>query len=155
MALPSINGREMEPEAFTRFIDMMEASVNRLDDLNRLFPQLANANTCDTVGKTRNFVTGLQQAVARHVLAENGLDDTLSVLARQYKIRINALQLQDLVGTDAYIVALRREAHEFAANQISPQQTAKLWNELGRKPMGDEIWTEQGILELLKKPEES
>ncbi len=154
MALPSIQGREMEADALTRFIDMMEASVNRLDDLNKSFPQLATPITKDTVTKTRNFVTDLQKSVARHVLAEHGLDDTLNVLARQFKIRINALQIFDFVGEDAYRQALRREAHDFAANLISPQQTAKLWNELGRQPLGDEIWTEQGVLELLKKPEE-
>ena len=45
--------------------------------------------------------------------------------------------------------ALSREAHRFALNRVSPEQTAELWIEAGRPAPGGGLWTATKITRLL------
>jgi hypothetical protein len=85
---------------------------------------------------------------ARQLLTAMPLEEAIRMLEEDYGEAINVHELIALVGADVYEEALVREAKEFQANMISPDQIALLWNESGiARPSGG-LWTERDIQEL-------
>jgi hypothetical protein len=58
--------------------------------------------------------------------------------------------LMDLCGRNKYIEALRREAIELNMNSISPEQTADLWNSVGKPSAGGARWSAQSVSTLMR-----
>jgi hypothetical protein len=85
---------------------------------------------------------------AKQLLEAMPLEDVLRMLQEDYGESIAIHELIAMVGEDTYREALIREAKEFAANMITPDQIAILWNESGiARPTGG-LWTEKDIHEL-------
>lgn len=86
---------------------------------------------------------------ARQVLEAMPLEDAMRMLEEDYGEKLAINQLIDLIGQDNYHAALVREAQDFSANKIAPDQIAFLWNESGiARPSGG-LWTEQDIAALM------
>jgi hypothetical protein len=88
---------------------------------------------------------------AQELLAIHSFDDVLDILQTEHGVTLNLAQLVNLVGNNIYLVALRREAHEFQANAISIPQIAQLWSDLERPPIGDSAWTATSVSMILEK----
>jgi hypothetical protein len=86
---------------------------------------------------------------AKQLLAAMPLEDAIRMLEEEYGEAISIRDLIEMVGAEVYEEALQREAREFQANMISPDQIALLWNESGIiRPSGG-MWTEHDIQALL------
>lgn len=88
---------------------------------------------------------------AQELLAIHSFDDVLDILQTEHGVTLNLAQLVNLVGNNIYLVALRREAHEFQSNAISIPQIAQLWSDLERPPIGDSTWTASSVSMILEK----
>ena len=103
--------------------------------------------------ETANSNQGDQKLIetAQELLAIHSFDDVLEIIQTEHGVTLNLTQLVNLVGNNIYIVALRREAHEFQANAISLPQIAQLWSDLERPPIGDTGWTATSVSMILEK----
>jgi hypothetical protein len=87
---------------------------------------------------------------AKELLAIHSFDDVLDILEKEHGETLNLVQLASLVGNNAYMAALRREAKEFRSNAISIPQIAQLWTDFGRPAIGDTGWTTASVTLLLE-----
>lgn len=151
------------------FLRALTGGVDRLDELNTRYPDLASSFTQETVTKLRRLLGSIEviskdenrggsvtlgQAdpkssgedseladAARELLLGHTLDDALEILQGEHgKADLTLQGLVDLVGRDAYVGALQREIADYKANAISIDQVAELWNDFGRPPLGDAAW---------------
>jgi len=136
--------------------------ADAIDRFNDEFPQLSSAETRNVVPLVRQRLkdvelrmplrdTGLPDLgpVAIDLLASRSPEDALEALQDDYGVKLDTQQLVQLAGIPAYVDALRREASEYAANGISPEQTAQLWNDFGRPAPGGGLWSATKIAQLL------
>jgi hypothetical protein len=135
--------------------------VEHIDRFNENFPELASRSTRDVVPLVRQRLKNIELRMpskaelpdlsnaARELLATLPPEDVLDVLAEQHGAEIDMLGLIQMVGDTVYLEALSREGQEFQMNRISTDQTAQLWNELGRPAPGGGLWTGQKVEALL------
>ncbi|MDJ0739264.1 MAG: hypothetical protein QNJ91_06080 [Gammaproteobacteria bacterium] len=135
--------------------------VDRIDRFNENFPQLSSHRTRDVVPLVRRRLKNVElrmprpaeqpdiAAIASGLLETLSPDDVLDALAERHASEMGLDQLIQLVGERPYLDALGREAGDFAMNRISPEQTAQLWNELGRPAPGGGLWSAGKIQSLL------
>lgn len=87
---------------------------------------------------------------ARQLLDAMSLDEALTMLRNDYGEQIDARDVFQMVGREAYLDNLSREAKELVANMIVPEQIAELWNESRYpSPIGG-LWTKGDVDNLLK-----
>ena len=139
----------------------LDACAERLEHLNRCFPSLASEVSQAGVmhwreAKIRCLAASdeaLQEsgpdvsrkALALTLLQENSLEEVLDILHSEHRIECTLAQLVELVGHAAYTAALKVEAKQLAANAISYEQVAGLWNDLGRPALGADRWSGQSV----------
>ena len=86
---------------------------------------------------------------AAELIEQYLVDDVLDKLISEFDREIDFYGLIDLCGRDKYIAALRREAIELKQNFISPEQTADLWNGLGKPAVGGDRWNAKAVSVLM------
>jgi hypothetical protein len=87
---------------------------------------------------------------ARQLVEAMSLEEALRMLQEDYGEQIDARDVLDLVGKEAYMNNLGREAKELVVNMIVPEQVAELWNESRYpSPIGG-LWTKGDVEALLK-----
>ena len=135
--------------------------VEHIERFNDNFPHLSNHRTRDVVPLVKKRLKNVElriptrkegpdiAGIALELLETMAPDDVLDALAEQHDTQLSVDQLIQLVGDQPYMKALQREAKEFEMNRISPDQTAQLWNEMGRPAPGGGLWSENKISELL------
>lgn len=147
-----------------RLWDIMEtltAALDVIDRFNRQHPELASADTRDVVPRVRQRLKEIDLrmlgrrppedlgAIAAKLLASSSPEDVLDVLTARHGMQLDMRQLIQLAGEAAYAGAVAREAVGFSRNGISPEQTARLWNEAGRPAPGGGLWSRRKIEALL------
>jgi len=144
-------------------IGTMTAVLEIIDRFNQRHPELASAATRDVVRVVRQRLKAIDLripgrrppddlgAIAADLLAAGPPEDALDVLAERHGVQLDMRQLIQLAGEQAYAGAVARESVEFSHNQISPEQTARLWNEAGRPAPGGGLWSKQKIEALLRE----
>lgn len=138
--------------------------VEHIDAFNQNYPHLATSTTRKIVPEVRerlrNFqlrvpktqeLTPLEQ-VARELLETMSPEEVIEQIAQQRGESLNLVSLLTLVGEKSYATALCREAAEYASNRILPDQTAQLFNEMGRPAPGGGLWSKRKIERLLNDP---
>ena len=136
--------------------------ANAIDRFNTHFPYLSSPETRKVVPLVRQRLkdielrmpskeTGLPNLgpVAADLLTQQSPEDTLRVLQQQHGIKLEMQQLVQLAGEAAYVAALTREADEYEANRILPEQTASLWNDIRRPAPGGGLWNAAKVNDLL------
>ncbi|HHH39097.1 MAG TPA: hypothetical protein ENK50_05935 [Sedimenticola sp.] len=136
----------------------------RLDELNTDYPHLATETSLsgvalwqamlragpgellrgepvDELGQTRELALGLM----RH----NGLEEVLEILLDEHRIDLSMDDLVLLIGTSAYVEALRSDGRKLVANAISYEQIATLWNDLERPALSGSRWNAKSVSSLL------
>ncbi len=161
------------------FIAALHEGADLLERLNKTYPNLADNFTQETVVEFRRAPITLQNtqqqqteistskqtfteepannpgdqkliSTARELLAIHSFEDVLDLLQAEHGITLDLTQLVNLVGSNAYSVALRREAQEFQSNAISLPQIVQLWKDFGRPPIGDAEWTASSVSRILE-----
>lgn len=103
----------------------------------------------DEPGERRLLSDEAFAEAARQLLQAMSVEDALAMLKADYDNPVDIRSLIDMVGKEDYLAALGREAGEFAANMIAPDQIAELWNESGfPSPIGG-LWTTGDVERLL------
>jgi hypothetical protein len=135
--------------------------VEQIDRFNENFPDLASRATREVVPLVRQRLKNIELrmpvkaelpdlgGVASELLTTLPPEDVLDVLAEKHGMQVDILGLIQLVGDNAYIAALTREGREFEMNRISHDQTAQVWNELGRPAPGGGLWSAKKVEALL------
>ena len=142
-------------------MEIANMATDAIERFNTNFPHLASRATLDVVPLARRCLTGIEvhmpdqdtdpelARIAAGLLESISPEDVIEVLHDKYDRQFDLPQLIELVGETAYCGALSREAHRFALNRVSPEQTAELWIEAGRPAPGGGLWTASKINKLL------
>ncbi|MET0090789.1 MAG: hypothetical protein ABW068_12395 [Candidatus Thiodiazotropha sp.] len=148
------------------FFEVAREAVGQLKKLTRDFPHLATKpvrhaietwnedlfRRGELIWEERQRVKREQTALenrAIELIDVNHVEDTLDMLTQEFGRDFDFQDLIDMVGKERYIGALRREAIELSQNSISPEQTADLWNSVGKPPVGGERWNAVGVSVLM------
>ena len=135
--------------------------ADAIERFNAQFPELSNAGTRDVVPLVRQRLKDIDLRMPRDpqlpdaapiaidLLKRMSPEDVVETLREQHNIETDVAQLIQLAGEEAYIAALVREAHEFALNMVSTDQTARLWNDTTRPCPGGGLWSARKIQDLL------
>ena len=135
--------------------------VEHIQRFNERFPHLSSHETRNVVPLVRQRLKEIElrlpskedlddiSRIAIRLLNAGSVDDALDTLAAEHDLEIGLEQLVQVAGEKAYMGALQREAKDFAANRITPEQNAQLWNELGRPAPGGGLWSPTKIITLL------
>jgi len=86
---------------------------------------------------------------AQQLLESHHVDEALELLVQEFDKELDYYALIDLGGREKYVAALRREAFELRQNFISPEQTAELWNNLGKPAVGGQHWNANEVSVLM------
>ncbi len=147
----------------------VDACADLLEGLNQKRPDLADKTSRQGVELWRNRKLvkpgkpledevdsgsdsgGVDLAVLiTELLTSNGIEDVLDILEAEHETSLTIEQMIDVAGKEPYIDALRRDAAELSDNQISYNQIASLWNDLGRPALGGINWNSRGISILIE-----
>jgi hypothetical protein len=148
------------------FFDVAREAVSQLKKLTKDFPHLATQSVRhaietwnedllkrgELIWEEHKRIKAEQTALEERAIAlidTNHIDDTMEILESEFGKAIDFHELIEIVGNDRYIAALRREAIELQMNSVSPEQTADLWNSVGKPPIGGERWTKTGVSVLM------
>jgi len=146
----------------------IDACADLLEDLNTKRPELAGDTSRQGVELWRNrkivqagkpFEEEEESSgtgdpdlagLITELLKTNGIEDVLDILEAQHNTSLTIEQMIDVVGKEAYIEALRKDAGELSSNSISYNQIASLWNDLGRPALGGVNWNSRGVSILIE-----
>jgi|GEM_PF-1210946 len=142
-------------------METASAVADVIEHFNTQFPHLSNDLTRKVVPTVRDRLKDIElkmpkkkeepefAAIAAELLEEMSPEDVLDELARDHNMDINLRELIALVGQDAFLQALRKEAIEYQQNSILAEQTSQIWNEMSRPVPGGGLWNGQKIEKLL------
>jgi len=142
-------------------METVNVVADAIEHFNDSFPHLSSPDTRDVVPTVRRRLKDIDlrmpgkdnrpdlTPVAHRLLESMSPEDTIATLLDKYGTQMDIAQLIQLAGEGAYLAALSREAHVFASNLISPEQTAELWNDTARPAPGGGLWTAQIVQTLL------
>ncbi|MCP3866522.1 MAG: hypothetical protein GY703_00180 [Gammaproteobacteria bacterium] len=159
-------------ERSDRLNQAMDACAQRLDSLNKLFPDLATSVSSNAVEDWKNKskqtevrskpsggVIPKKQASpypvkkirkrALELLQANGLDEVLESVQEEFGLTLNMPKLIHLIGNTAYRAALRKDAKLMLDNAVNYEQIASLWNDLERPAFGSPNWNSQSVSVLV------
>ena len=151
-----------------KLMKIASEAVDKLDELNSKYPDLASDISVEAVERWRRQLVSFAmneavddveeaekvdplEVLAKELFEKHGIEDTLEILATEHDAMMDTARLVELVGQTAYLRVLKREAEEFVANQVSFEQTASVWQSLGRPPLGDDHWTPLAVSALLER----
>ena len=155
-------------EQIESLLSSVDACAERLEELNRRFPNLAGETSRRGVEhwRQRKIKARIHQprepepnsdlsadqlkALATRLLQSNGLEDVLDILLEEHKIDLTLPQLIHLIGKQSYLNALRKDAGELLQNAISYDQIAGLWNDLDRPALGGPTWNARRVSMLVE-----
>lgn len=142
----------------------MEAAnviADAIERFNTEFPHLSSTHSRDVVPLVRQRLKDIDLRmrdeppqvdlgeVAIGLLESMSPEYVIDVMREKYNTAMDVAQLIQLAGEKAYVAALMREAHEYALNLISPEQTAELWNDAARPAPGGGLWSAKKVQDLL------
>ena len=137
------------------------AIANVIERFNKEFPHLSSSHSRDVVPLVRQRLKDIDLRmpdedaqpdlgeVVIGLLESMSPEQAITILRDQYDTEMDIGELMNLAGEEAYVSALLREARKYSVNQISPEQTAELWNDAGRPTPGGGLWTAKKVQDLL------
>ena len=148
-------------KAWASFATAMSIAEN-IERFNQRWPNLATDATRTIVPKVREQLklielymperkeasTDLGKTAAK-LLVDLGPEETIERIRDEFGQELDLQALVNIAGFPIYLKALSNEVRTLRRNQVSSEQTAKLWNELGRPAPGDGTWTEEKVDRLL------
>lgn len=134
-----------------------------IEQFNERWPSLATDQTRTIVPKVRKQLKSIELVMpeptktdmpdmgetAAQLLEQFNPEETIQRLREDFGQALDLQALIAVVGLPAYCRSLANEVQEFRRNKISPEQTATLWNELGRPTIGGGTWTAGKVDSLL------
>lgn len=154
-------GEWLPAHAVWQKMETVNVAVDAIHRFNENFPELASDATRSVVPLVRQRLKDIElrmprkdgnadlAAVAAELLQSLPPEDVLDCLRDRHGVEMGLAQLIQLVGDRSYRAALVREARELEANLISPDQTARLWNDAARPAPGGGLWSARKIAELM------
>ena len=165
---------DKQPEPLVRFggewipardiwnkMETANAVADVIEGFNERFPHLTSRDSLEVVPLVRQRLKDIdlrmptdQQPedltqIAIELLQSKSPEDVVEVLREQHRTEMSVAQLIQLAGEEAYAAALQREAGVYSMNQISPEQTAELWNDVLRPAPGGGLWSAKKVRDLL------
>jgi len=149
-----------------KFIEVAREAVSQLRRLTKDFPALSSSHVRHAIEtwneemfhkgeviwlekeRKRQERSALEKR-ATDLIETQLVDDVLDALNSEFSRQLDYRDLIDLTGRDRYIDAMRREAEELKRNFISPEQTAELWNSVGKPSVGGDRWVATAISVLM------
>lgn len=138
--------------------------ADAIERFNERFPALSTNETREVVPLVRERLRNIElrmpsrtqgendlAKVAADLLAEHPPEDVITILREQHATAVDLMHLIRLAGEAAYVHALLREALDYESNRVLPEQTAELWNDMGRPPPGGGLWTVNKVNALLNR----
>jgi len=149
-----------------QFIEVAREAVSQLRRLTRDFPALSSSHVKLAIEtwneemfrkgeiiwlekERRRLEKSALENRAAALIAGQLVDDVLDALNSEFSKELGYRDLIDLVGRDKYINAMCREAEELKQNFISPEQTAELWNSVGKPSVGGDRWVATAVSVLM------
>ncbi len=138
--------------------------ADAIERFNERFPDLSTPVTREVVPLVRQRLRDIElrmpkrceapdlATLAGELLARLSPEEALEALAEEGGEILNLNELIVLAGEQAYLRALRREAEEYAANAILPEQTAAIWNDMKRPAPGGGLWSRRKVEMILQLP---
>ena len=130
-----------------------------IERFNERWPSLATEETRAIVPKVRKQLKSIELIMperkpdigkaAAAILEDSNLEETIEQIRNDFGQEFDPQAMVAVVGLTAYVRSLGNEVREFRRNQISPEQTATLWNELERPAIGGGTWTAEKVDALL------
>jgi len=142
-------------------METVNVIADAIEHFNTEFPHLSSSHSRDVVPLVRQRLKDIDLRMPDEApetdLGEvtSGLLETLPpervimVLRDQFNAEVDINGLIQLAGEEAYVSALQREGKEHALNLVSPEQTAKLWNDAARPLPGGGLWTAKKVEDLM------
>lgn len=144
-------------------IEVLHTAADLLESLNDKYPQLASEFTCSITPIIRERISNSIGDAKMPPKADVDLVEFLvekleqgeepqTIIEQAHKEKGVEISLEDLVylvGDKTYSDAMTRQAKVFADNQISPDQTAELWNQAQLPAPGKELWSKSDVEQLL------
>lgn len=143
-------------------IESLNTGADLLERLNDQYPDLATDFTRNVLPIVRERLkTSLADVasppvkddsvvqLAKELIKQMSPEEVIDRLQQEKDVDVSMTDLIYFISEKDYLDAMKREAIEFSQNQISPEQTAQLWNDLQRPAPGKMNWTPRDISELL------
>lgn len=142
-------------------IETALAVTEAIERFNENFPHLSSNLTRSVVPTVRERLKDLTMrmpekeeptdyaAIARELLLKASPEDVMDHMLDEHKMEMNTRELIALVGEKAYLHCLKKEADDYQMNQISPDQTAQIWNEMSRPAPGGGLWSRVKVEKLI------
>lgn len=145
-------------------LETATAVTEIIDRFNQRFPELSTPVTREVVPLVRQRLKAIALrmpqrqvirelgAVATKLLHRHRPEEALAILREQHDQDIDLVGLVALAGEGPYLDSLRKEAREYTANKILPEQTAAIWNDMHRPAPGGGLWNRRKVEMLLQMP---
>lgn len=159
-----VAGRWIPAHQLWAKMEVASEVADSIERFNRNFPGLSTQATREVVPLVRQRLKDISIRMPRQapsdldsgsrlitLLAEFSPEEALQQLQEQTGEVISLHELIVLAGGDAYSQALARQALEYQANAILPEQTAQIWNEMARPAPSGGLWTASKIETLLRQ----
>lgn len=147
-------------QAWSKF-ETASNAAETIERFNQRWPELASDATRTIVPKVRKQLKAIELMMpkrkpilpdlgekATELLAVLGPEQTIEAIKDEYGHELDLQALVTIAGMPAYTTSLRNELLELRRNKITSQQTATLWNELGRPAAGGGQWTANKVDDL-------
>ena len=150
-----IAGQWVPTHRIWKMLETVHTATDLVERFNQQNPDHASDITLNAVNDVRERLKALQMEIPKSPaekqrdLAEiaNKLLETLppeeviAILEKEHAVEADMKGLITLVGADAYMESMQREAKEYVDNMISPEQIAELWNDSHRPAPHGGFWT--------------
>ncbi len=143
-----------------RKIETAASVIDVIEHFNAEFAHLATAKTRDLVPSVRRRLEEIQQRMpnadgqgalaeyAAHLLTRLLPEQVIETLVTDKGVQLNQAFLIQLAGKNHYREALQRDATELESHKVTAEQTARLWDDLGRPAPNGRSWRAADIEEL-------
>ena len=150
-------------------IEVLNTSADVLEQLNEKYPHLATEFSHEIIPLLRKRLTDcigdvkpppakeahLVEYLTEKLEADVDPLDIIELAQKEKDVEMTLEDLVYLVGEEAYMAAMTRQAMIFHENKLSPEQVSSLWNEAHYPAPGKQHWTKKDIMKMIGIDESS
>jgi len=138
-------------------MEIASTTADFIERFNQKYPHLSCELTRSVVPEVRHRLKNVEVRtgqpkqqpdivkVAGELLLTLSPEEVVDRIEAEFGEAMTLNELIALAGEESYQQAMQREAHDFAANRISADQTAQVWNEMGRPAPGGGLWSKAKV----------
>jgi hypothetical protein len=147
------------------FIEAADEAVEHLRHLRKRYPALVSTHVREAIDNWDSsqfkrgdleFIEAGAKAPMEDALAAAAIDmiqvhqleDVMEMLSEEFSVEVDYEMLIRLVGGERYVKALKQEAIDLKLNKVSYEQTADLWNSMGKPAPGGGPWSARSVSQL-------